>query len=709
MASSKKPARKKAFREGPLLNKIAKLVDDYQAEKIPRELAKRIPDAEQRAAWLWGAFGRDLLPDDSEIRHLLADSFTAVPIATAVEALQKADADSERRWLPDFGTRAYLLLYDVATVAEDQLIDNLEAMPRPMQLGAWLTIAMGSKEAEVPEDVVAEIAALLPTHVASGEMDGLELGKVLSALRLNGEDLHQPLFDAIGGAGKLHLLTVGCILLRVPSEQLLPLVPKIEVSDFQGSWYGWWTKRRLELLADESLDQHLAVFEAMVPRMMTGPTWLGPKANVAAAHVLAMAFLEAGAEVPDALLQHFPEGFSHVREWMPIFGSLSHDELERARDRILAAQRDQQKYVAMPLDRFRGQEAIARSIDETIDAITNGRSVVNAETTWLGLIGGPVVEPLCGRIESLEEQLGDESEHKQRAVIAGLRQSLGVALGEVAAAGHPIEERFDRFLEPDERIYDAGDHIRRFLTSDWYLFRRWLLALPEDRLMTWVEAWLRHDPSGRFEIPDKIERLLGDERKHLLAHQTKADRVRALAAATGRPLTRVVYGLTRVSDEDERSLNRVLAEPKGYEHELTLALLIDLHQAPELGKRFAPDARALAVFVDEPDEGFERAEVVALSEQDCEAGFEGGHTFVIDELKIPEDTFDGRGDAELSTLRSAIYTLDGVALAPPRFIQDPTATGNDFLLQAGEWLTGLNLGDNGNLYVYDDLVTWDSH
>ena len=142
--------------------------------------------------------------------------------------------------------------------------------------------------------------------------------------------------------------------------------------------------------------------------------------------------------------------------------------------------------------------------------------------------------------------------------------------------------------------------------------------------------------------------------------------------------------------------------PKHAGEPLSHVLTIDLDEAPELRARLKTTARAVALYVPDPEGGedYDASTLIMLDESATPAT-DGEPLFVL-ALDVPSAIFDSRAarkDASLGELRKAVFNRTGWALGEPMWIQEDEGSDR-FVMQLSD-ATGLNLGDSGSLYVFD--------
>lgn len=154
------------------------------------------------------------------------------------------------------------------------------------------------------------------------------------------------------------------------------------------------------------------------------------------------------------------------------------------------------------------------------------------------------------------------------------------------------------------------------------------------------------------------------------------------------------------------SLDQVLAMKKraartseDEEHILTL----DLEEIPELARRF-PGARAVSLRAPFPEVGdsWEKARLVPVPPTGTAPA--DGTAISIVPLDVPSAIFDhalAREDARLKEIRGLVFNRPGYVLGEPMFIQDDDGDGPGFVMQLGDRIGDLNLGDSGSLYVFE--------
>lgn len=715
------------FREAALLTKLQKLHADGKGEKMVKEIESRVPSAEL-PAWLWDAYGRGVLPHHWAMDDLLAAHADGVPPDTLCAALTSEAVTKEAAlFLPGIPARSQWLLFTACREGKaEHLRRSVDGMPRPAALAVWAALAGGEAKVPAPPEITREVLALLPDHVGSGRMHGLELGLVCNWFGIEAKDLYQPVVDRIPAIEKLHLLTFGCVLFQMPREELLRLVNRIELDAVQPSWIVWWMGRRREVV--DSARDSLAVFEALRPKIEATASWHRTPTLDRAGLEVAKALIAAGETVPDWLLEVGGDSDDLVDRWWPVYSSLPIDRLRALRDTLAANMEGYRKTYLMPLAGLLGESEVADALERTETAITTGNSVTNMETGLLGTIGAKVVEPLRARLDALTAALPQDvnpygSDYKKFAAVAGLRSALGVALGKVAAAGEPVDERMDDYLMPTPEVYGShhDDHVCRFFSSDSSKLQRLFGALPEARVRRFVEAWLAFDRSGKHQIESRLKWVIPEARHGLLrGGPSQVERLRELSASTGLPCTLAIYAMTPDEARRPGSLNTICCAPRGLAEgdwpmagarKMEAVLSLDLSEVPELQTRW-PAIRALCLFVDKPEDGFDDASLLPLTGAQCEAGFSAdGGTYTLEKILVPPEVFGERDELSeaLGTLRDGLGVLPGRVLGAPWFIQEADATGDTFILQADEHLTTLNLGDAGELYVFEDGAFWQCH
>ncbi|NVB41105.1 hypothetical protein G6O69_24915 [Pseudenhygromyxa sp. WMMC2535] len=357
--------------------------------------------------------------------------------------------------------------------------------------------------------------------------------------------------------------------------------------------------------------------------------------------------------------------------------------------------------------------------------LSNGVSVTELVRA-LGKAGAPVVEPLVARIEARTAALKATSRasgYKPRRRVLALRNALLAALGHAAAEQDAeIDPRFDAYLRPEPAtLFVGSDDFPFSFLSALPEARELLERLPDARLRAIIAAW--RGSAATFDIEKRLARALPPSRKKLLrGGPSLAEVVDSLAAQTGLVRGDVTY-LLAPSRRKLSTLNRVGGRPKGLSKDrwprdpdedqpFSVALILDLSTIPELQSRYA-DARALVVLVDRPDEGFETAYVLPLTEAEAAAGVSGGRSFSVERVTVPAEVWaTSEREGPLGTLRTRLAEAPGRALGWPWLLQSAPEASDaaGFVLQADERLVPkLNLGDAGRLFVYDGDAFWESH
>lgn len=706
----------KMFHEGPLLSKLDKLIAEHQTERLLPEVLSRVPD-DRLSEWLWDAFRRRVLPDDYLLRDLVAAHVDKVPIALVASALSNAQSSGEGEMLPGVTTRAFWMLFACCNVGKtDYLRAHARELPRPLERAAWCTVSAVAKTPP-PDDITSETREMLPDHVLGGRMDGLDLSFVCAWMGIDTQDLYEPIMSRLDEVDRIHLLTFGCLLYRTPKDALVSLLDRVIITGVQPSWMAWWMNARRGIV-DTPVD-NLEVFEALRLLLEREPDWMRLASMDQVGLGVAQALIAAGHAVPEALLETAGGSSSSVERWLSVYRTLPLDRLKRLYSE-LQQQPAHEQAALLRLAPLLGPEYLESGLDETERALLNGECT-DRTLAALGAIGAPIVEILSSRIDLLTSKLPkkwDSREFKKFDQVVALRSALAVALGEMASSGQPIAERFDEYWMPTRAVYGArvGDYIYRFFSSD---LRKLLAALPDERVRRFLEAWLLFDRAGRYGLDARFKAALPSDKLWLLnAGPSQAAQLQALAFETGLDCSLAVYALVPDLQRRAGTLNTVGAIPRGLERDdwprigseaMEPVLTLDLAGIPELQARW-PSARALCLFVDRPSTGFVHAELHPLDEAACAAGLtETGRTFTSEKIMVPPEVFGRKKRTKaLKMLREGLDALPARALGMPTFIQESEETSSGFVLQADEWFSGLNLGDSGELYVFEHRSFWQS-
>ena len=138
----------------------------------------------------------------------------------------------------------------------------------------------------------------------------------------------------------------------------------------------------------------------------------------------------------------------------------------------------------------------------------------------------------------------------------------------------------------------------------------------------------------------------------------------------------------------------------------------------ELGMERAYGARAMSVFCFSPhhNEAYaahngetaivlsDEAQLAATVEPPADLDAEPAQGFEVVAIDVPHDVFFERSD-----LRNAVYNLGARVGGEPIWLQADESPGSRFVMQFDESFVGINLGDMGVMYVYEDTAFWQCH
>lgn len=158
-------------------------------------------------------------------------------------------------------------------------------------------------------------------------------------------------------------------------------------------------------------------------------------------------------------------------------------------------------------------------------------------------------------------------------------------------------------------------------------------------------------------------------------------------------------------------------EGKRMEHIFTL----DLRLLPALADELPADAKAVSLFVANPDENNaykpfnDWSKVVLLSEQDLTLGlyqapdyqpYTSAFAILVAAIEIPTEAFDANANHDLlKGIKDAIFNAPAYVLGSPIWLQDPEHTGT-FIAQFDKKFANINLGDMGVMYLFADTAFW---
>jgi hypothetical protein len=513
-----------------------------------------------------------------------------------------------------------------------------------------------------------------------------------------------------------------------------------------------WLEARARARPGEPLAETLAAFEGLAARVEDWarepptPAWghqvvadhdgrlaaaelsrrWARQAVEAGARVLAERQRAAGLPIPDALLGHFSRYTEQITPWLPVLEALSETSRARLLARLQGLLLPQAQPCLAPLEvMVGGSEVLGRLIQALEEGVRLSHGVaVDPLFIPLGKLGALALEPLAARIDELTAALEQGAHpagegYKPRRVVIALRNALAVALAEVAVRGEAPDPRYDRHLAPTPRtLFWGNDDFPFSFFTGLRKAQALFAALPEERLRAWSAAWRESGCSAHLE--ERLRWVVPTRRRALLGKALGLGaRVTAQAAKTGLACTQPVYLLSRGRTRKRGALGGIRARPKGLPAgrwprgpagPFEPVLCLDLKDIPELEARF-PGARALCLLVDSSEEGFEASELVQLSEAEASRGLQGGVPLEIERVCVPPEVFESRPLAEpLDDLRRLLREAPGRALGRPFFLQqEPTPNdGQGFVLQAGGGLLqGVNLGDGGELYLYEGDAFWE--
>jgi hypothetical protein len=208
------------------------------------------------------------------------------------------------------------------------------------------------------------------------------------------------------------------------------------------------------------------------------------------------------------------------------------------------------------------------------------------------------------------------------------------------------------------------------------------------------------------------------------ANATSEQELRRLAASVPGPKVRI-YLLCRgdgppAADE----VGRIGGAPRGVTpaevptldgEPMAHVLTLDLARLPELAAR-RPEARAVSLYLPDPRVG-ERHGLGRLVWTVPEAldrapgSTVGASTLVAEPLDVPTVVFEGGElDGAAQRVRLLVYQSNGHALGGPLWLQDgPDGVDPAFVAQFDDGLCDVHLGDVGVMYVFDRMITWQSH
>lgn len=762
--AGKKPA---SFKRSTAVAAIKRLLKGQDDNKLQRAIAD-IPKP-QRASFLWAYVGHGKLEDHWALLEATGALAPEVPLSDLTTALLARSEKSEAELVPGVGDRVLTLL-EYMDLADDSYLHRHEAeLPESLRQAFWLARGKrGIEGASAPAQVLDAMTAALPGHALSGKMAGHELGQVINWMNIPQGAIQESTFELLEKSRqRVALPALGCPLFALPHEDFMGLARRLDILHLEASYLTWWLARRKEALPDEGLDEHTEVFAALVAAMpgrakkargkkgtKTGKKksamrntnndkfveqrrWWMEEALEAGALCLARWHLEAEVPVPAVLLERFTRHTENLTPWQPVFESLDMKARKKVYRLLQSLLDEYRKPRLTPLRiLIDGEDSIPSMIRQLEDGVRTANSVSSSHLfTPVGWIGRPAVAPLATRIDQLTAKLDPKAPpgstgYEPRRVVIALRNALAVALARTAEAGEPIDKRFDAYLAPTPRTLFAGNDDFPYcfftgLSEAQGLFA----ALPKARVQAWIQGWRRSGVSSYLE--ERLEMALPENRHGLLrGGPTLAQQIAEQAEQSGLECSQNIYLLTtepkgkkgRKADKGpmRSPYNRVGGEPKGLPktrwpgdgaERYQPVLSLDLECVPELRRHYS-GARAICLFVDRPEEGFEDSAVVALSEAACKRGFRGGEGFVVERVAVPPEVFAlDRPRKELESLRARIAEAEARVLGRPFFIQQSPSAGDEdgFVLEAGEYFTGLNLGDSGRLYVYTREAFWECH
>ncbi|MDB4957371.1 MAG: hypothetical protein JWO36_4940 [Myxococcales bacterium] len=222
-----------------------------------------------------------------------------------------------------------------------------------------------------------------------------------------------------------------------------------------------------------------------------------------------------------------------------------------------------------------------------------------------------------------------------------------------------------------------------------------------------------------------------------LAAQASADKPKSKR-------TRIYVLVLDRRDPDATELNRTAGAPVGIAKDrwprvggraqgepMRHVLTLDLESVPELrGDKAFARVRALAFFVTNTDEGVGaepgNTETLLLPVSDAHVkrgavvdplpydAFDAAGTFSLVALDVPTAVFnDDAEEGSLDPLRRALRNAPGRVLGEPIWMQNKPRKGlrglGRFLFQFNESLVEINLGDGGEMYVFEKGAFWRSN
>lgn len=682
----------------------------YQ-EKPARKALETLP-REQQALLLWKLVGRELL-SWYDLQVYAVELAKLVPTKDIVAALRRRNKKSDLFPLPGVGALTIEMLNLLHRHNPDALTEIRDKLPRDFQLAV----------AYILDDITPAQRELfrkqIISHLLDGESGYIDPGPVLERFQVDLDSLRDELLTRARDENlPLPFPSVAPLFVDRDPAFFEAWVSKFNLDDFAGDLPRFLPRRRA-LLPEESLAETLrilSIFEAVVRKPRKPSPYL-LRIIEESAVALGAAALARGEELPTELLTFFRGAPEPAASWVPLIEALDKEPRTRHLEALFAERPELKPLFAhlMPID---------------IEAMTDDLVAKLHKTTGVGLptfcseyatLGAPMADALIARIEALSAAIDLDAHawgdgYRPRRVIISLRNTLILTISRMVAEGHTLPDNLETYLGPTPAwLFQENDDFAYSFFTGLRGARELFDALPEERVLAWIEAWRSSNLSAHIE--ERLALPLSNKRKKLLkGAPSLASRITKTGADTGRDCTTPIYILShaRKSKKNANSLSRVSPKlPRPLLDKLPAGLVpvltVDLQEIPELQDRY-PDTRAICLCVDAPRHGFELASILRFSQDECAEPFDGT-PIQAERALVPAGVFHQSPDPALKLLRRLISEAPARALGGPFFIQSDTSEADQrhFVLEARQDFSRLNLGDSGKLFVFTDDATWESH
>lgn len=709
-----KTEKKKEYKT--VLKALIKAAKDYNEERIQKQLKKL---KEDRADFLWEHVTNKELKQSRAFLEATAKHIADVPVDVVTSTLTKLSRSSLVYYLPKVGLDAvYLLTFaDLSDEGELRAMEpNLPEAHRWMYWTARGRKKVGDPKQDVPADVREAVLKALPKHATQDKLHQQRLGGIIAWFAITSAESSADILAALMSSScPVPIPALGWPIFRVPASEFAPLGERLDVTLLDSRYLTWWLDARRRTFPDETLDQTREVFEYCVRAWRklkkNEKNWRAKTIEHGALH-LAKLYQASGEPVPEALFDVFSEHTTELGPWTPLFESLSQERQARLLEQLSELLPSRYQTQLAPLRSFvEGQEGMKRLITDLEESIRKSTSVYTEDLFKpVGKVGPRIAPLLADRIDELTDALdpnaGPASDgYKPRRVVIALRNALGVALA--IGPDDALLERYDKYFRPaPETLFKGNDDFPYCFFTGLSPAKAFFGRLPDARARGFIDAWRSSRASAYME--ERLKMAFPDYRHAILSGgATLSEEIEAVAKETGLACDQPVYLIARAKDGQETSaLNRLSASPIDGPEDYDAVFTLDLNDIPELKPRYT-GARAITLFVDKPDDGFEDSIVVPINEEDARP-MNAGQPFTIERAMVPVEVFGETKTDPLRVLRQLLRQSPARALGYPFYIQEDQG-GGGFVLEAGEAFVDLNLGDSGKLYVFTSEAFWQCH